>query len=105
VRHPDGARGGLRVRGLALSPGTLVGRLARRQQALAAILILLFAACTIAITAATLKRHESTFLEATATQLARSIALERDEEGTLQRAATATLRIRARRAASSRFEL
>jgi len=91
VRHPDGARGGLRVRGLALNAGTLVGRLARRQQALAAILILLFAACTIAITAATLKRHESTFLEATATQLARSIALERDEEGTLQRAATATL--------------
>jgi len=70
---------------------SLVRRLARLQQALAAVLILVFAGCAVAISAAALKRQESTFLADAATQLARSVALEEAEEGDLGKAARSAL--------------
>ena len=85
--HPNGPRRGFRLRRLAVSPPSLVRRLARLHQLLAALLILLFAACAIAISAATLKRQESNFLDNTALQMANSIALELPEEGSFPRAA------------------
>src|SRR5438105_7315269 len=74
-----------------MSASSLVGRLALLQQTLAAAIILLFAACALAVSASTLRRQESAFLHATAWQMARSIALELREEGDLPHAAQSAL--------------
>jgi len=65
---------------------SLVLRLASLQQAMAAILILVYAGFTIWISAHTLKRQESTFLFNSATQMAGGIASEWKEEGDFGRA-------------------
>ncbi len=70
-----------------MSEPSLVRRLAFLQQALAAVLIVLFAGCTIWISTSTLKRQESTFLHDAALQMAGSITHELREEGDLGRAA------------------
>jgi signal transduction histidine kinase len=70
---------------------SLVRRLASLQQAMAALLILVFAGFTIWISAHTLKRQESTFLLDAATQMASSIASEWRDEGDFGRAAREAL--------------
>jgi signal transduction histidine kinase len=74
-----------------VSAPSLVRRLASLQQALAAILILLFAGFSIWISANTLERQESTFLHGAASQMAGTIAHEWREEGDLGRAAKSAL--------------
>jgi len=91
VRDPDDSRRGLRLRGHPLTPHSLEQRLARIQQLLALGLILLFAGFSIWISGRTLERQESTFLLDSATQMARSITVERRDTPDLSSAAEAAL--------------
>jgi len=74
-----------------VSATSLVRRLASLQLALAGGLILLFAGFTIWISSSALKRQESAFLLAAASQMAGSVAIERREEGDLFHAAESAL--------------
>ncbi len=70
---------------------SLVRRLALLQQSLAAVLILLFAGCSIWLSSGTLERQESSFLLEAASQMGRSITHELGEEGDLRVAAQSAL--------------
>ena len=72
-----------------MSPNSLVRRLSLFQMALAAALIVLFAASTIAISARTLERQEKAFLDNTALRMVESLQQEFVEEGDVKKAAEA----------------
>ena len=74
-----------------MSPNSLVQRLSLFQQALAAALIVLFAASTVAISARTLERQEKAFLDNTALRMVESLHQEYVEEGDVKKAAEAVL--------------